>query len=234
MTVTERVVWRPVLGVAFSDAVTGVAVRDGLRVSARLGGRTRALVRSRDGAGWSLHSDREPPAGEVALHIEDDQARYLPAVVSLAAGFATFTLAAAAARSVPVGFGQVRATVQDRATRRPLPGVRLDVTVAGVTRSGHADGRGEVLVCLPWPKTAPAVAGTLPPADRTWSVAVKAAVPAQPPPAGADFALDLAAAYSPRKIAAKTGGGAALPHQTLRYGTALVLTTEGETALLLV
>ena len=63
---------------------------------------------------------------------------------------------------------------------------------------------------------------------------MKAAVPAVAPAAGGDFALDPGATYSDRRIAAKTTGAAALGEQTLRYGAPLVLTTEGETALLVI
>jgi len=70
--------------------------------------------------------------------------------------------------------------------------------------------------------------------DRTWTATVAAAVPDVAPAGGADFALDLGATYTDRKLAAKTTGATALGEQTLRYGTPLVLTTEGEKALLVI
>ena len=37
MTVTEPNVWTPIAGIRFTDAATGLTVRDALRVSARIG-----------------------------------------------------------------------------------------------------------------------------------------------------------------------------------------------------
>jgi hypothetical protein len=230
----EHSLWRPVAGVHFTDAATGLAVRDGLRVSARIGRTTHALVRSRDGAAWGLHRAPEPPAGTITAHVEDEARRFLPAVTTLPRSLSAVALSSAPARAVPAGYAEVRATVLDRLARKPLPGARLTVTVAGKAAAGHADGRGDVLVCLPWPKTPANVAGTVQLGDRTWAATVTAATPDVAPAAGADFALDLGATYSDRRLAAKTTGDDALGEQTLRYATPLVLTTEGEKALLVI
>ena len=186
-------------------------------------------MRSRDGAGWGLHVRPQP--GAITARIEDPALRFLPVVTALPRP--TVELSSAPGRAVPAGYAAVRATVLERATRAPLPGLRLTVTVAGRDAVGHADARGEVLVCLPWPKT-PTAVDTPPLGDRTWAATVKAAVPAVAPAGGDDFALDPGATYSDRRIAAKTTGAAALGEQTLRYGAPLVLTTEGETALLVI
>jgi hypothetical protein len=233
VSTTETSVWRPVAGVRFTDGATGIVVRDGLTVSARIGRTTHALVRSRDGAAWGLHAFPEP-AGAITARIADEAHRFLPAVATLPRGLSDIELSSAPARAVPVGYAAVRATVLERTSRRPLPGLRLTVTVAGATATGHADERGDVLVCLPWPKTPANVGGTPPLAARTWPATVTAAVPDAEPAAGDDFALDPGATYTDRKLAAKTTGAAALGEQTLRYGTPLVLTTEGETALLVI
>jgi len=234
VTVRDASTWKPLAGVAFTDAATGLAVHDGLRVSARIGRTTHALERSLNGAAWGLHLAPEPPAGAITAHIEDSARRFLPAVATLPRGRSALALASAPARTVPAGYAEVRAFVLDRATRTPLPGLRLTVMVAGTTAVGHADGRGDVLVCLPWPKTPANVNGTPPLGDRTWPVTVKASVPDVAPAGGPDFVLDLGATHTDRKLAAKTTGAAALGEQTLHYGTPLVLTTEGERALLVI
>ena len=234
MTVREQNLWRPVAGVRFTDAATGLPVRDGLRVSARIGRTTHELVRSRDGAAWGLHRAPEPPPGAITAHIEDQARRFLPAVATLPRSLSAVALSSAPARAVPAGYAEVRATVLDRDTREPLPGLRLTVTVAGKPAAGHADARGDVLVCVPWPKTPANVDGTPALGDRTWPATVTAAVPDVAPAGGAGFAVDLGATYTNRTVAAKTTGADALGEQTLRYGTPLVLTTEGEKALLVI
>jgi hypothetical protein len=234
VTVSETSTWRPVAWIGFTDAATGMAVRDELRVSARFGRRTQALVRSIDGAAWGLHLAPEPPAGTITAHVDDPARRFLPAVATLPRHGSQLALASAPARAVPTGYAQVRATVLDRITGAPLPGLRLTVTVAGTAATGYADGRGDVLVCLPWPKTPASVGASSPLADRTWTASVKAAAPDPAPAAGRGFALDLAATYRDRRLAAKTVGQTALGEQTLAYGTPLVLTTEGEKALLVI
>ena len=206
-------------------------MRDGLRVSARVGRADHELVRSRDGAAWGLHLEPAPPAGPIAARVADAARRFLPTVTAVGAGVTAVELFSAPARAVPAGYAEVRATVLDRATRKPLPGLRLTVTAGGASFVGHADGRGDVLLCLPWPKTAAAVDGTPPLHDRTWPMTVAAATP-KAALEGEDFVLDLDATYTNRTLAAKATGTAVLGEQVLAYGAPLVLKTEGADALL--
>ena len=81
----ERVHLPTALIVSFTDTATGLVVRDGLSVVATLRRGERALVRSLNGAGWSLHLDRTPPAN-VVLRVEDGDGRYLPVRTTLATG----------------------------------------------------------------------------------------------------------------------------------------------------
>lgn len=220
MTVIERTTWRPLVGLRFVDAATGLPVREGLRVSAHVRRAEHELVRSRDGAAWGLHLDPAPPAGPVAVRVADAARRFLPAIAEVGAGMTTHALASAPARPVPPGYAEVRATVlEEGPEREPLPGLRLTVTVAGTPATGYADERGDVLVCLPWPKSAPGVALR----ERSWTATVAAAGPDVPPARGEDFALDLDATYTAREVV--------LGEQTLSYGAPLVLKTQGADAL---
>jgi hypothetical protein len=219
--------------VSFTDAATGLVVRDGLRVVARLRGDARALVRSLDGAGWSLHLDRAAPAS-VALRVDDPEGRYLPVETEPATGGAParFELASAPGRSVPPGYAVVRAEIRKRSTGAPMPGSRLEITCDGHTARGHADATGQALVLLPWPKAPAGIAGTTPLLDRTWACDVKVAEPDTAPPAGPAFALDPDVPFTARRAFAEKTGLTALPDQTLRFGASLVLHTESDPALL--
>jgi hypothetical protein len=220
--------------VSFTDTATGLVVRDGLRVIARLPREERALVRSINGSGWSLHLDRTPPAA-VALQVDDPEGRYLPVATTLATGGppVELGLSSAPGRTVPFGRAEVRAELRSRATGAPMPGARLEIACAESTAHGHADATGQVLVVLPWPKPPAGIAGTTTPlADRTWPCAVKVAEPDTAPADGPAFALDPAVTFTARRACAAKTGNAALPDQTLRFGAPLVLHTESDSALL--
>jgi len=220
MTVLERTTWRPLVGLRFVDAATGLPVREDLRVTAQVRRVEHELVRSRDGAAWGLHLDPLPPAAPVVVRVTDAARRFLPAIAEVGAGMTTHVLASAPARAVPPGYAEVRATVvQEGPAREPLPGFRLTVTVDGTPATGYADDRGDVLVCLSWPKSAPGVALR----ERTWKATVAVAGPDVPPARGDAFALDLDATYTAREVA--------LGEQTLSYGAPLVLKTQGADAL---
>ena len=229
----------PVVALRFTDGATGLRVRDALRVDATLGSRVRALSHADGGGGWSLHPEGGNLPASLRLRANDPLGRYLPVRGKVDTTGAlpvtrSIELAAAPGRSLPSGHAEVRATVLDRATRAPLPGLRLDLTCNARTSTGRADARGDVLVSFPWPAPPQGLDAAGPPAKQTWTVNVRASAP--DPPASADpreFVLDADATFTAKRVCAAADGDAALADQTLRYGVPLILTTQGEKALLI-
>lgn len=145
------------------------------------------------------------PVVEVDVLVEDRLGRFLPTVVRLLAprkGVATAAdafagcaalaasfpdevpmfLLSAPGRSVPPSTAVVRACLRDRASGAPARHAMLVVEAAGQRTSGAADGDGNAVVVLPYPRfdagtppaSTPAGSHGIPTDEQHWPVTVRA------------------------------------------------------------